>query len=932
MEEEYINFGDEQVSKQDLLKAIGDYKAYSSTQPWSAARRGAFDSVIELALNRGILGTRKYTNPDTGESMYYATFGGDPFDINTYDKNTRRGWQDAAGFIGKLAESLPTKKSIEEKKKKEEEERIAKLPTFDSNSFLSTLYKNISDKEFGGQAFDGKTFDMNRWNTLDDVRDEKGAVGTNKRKEALAKYLEDIDRDFNAGEYNWENSPFKDADDFKSRLGEAVRALRSEDLNDDTPALNKLGINYKDWFNNRTGEVYTTDKQGNPITYGTYYRGLQDQKDAKAKQAAEKQKAAQQKAYENTLFFNRVTSSKMLGQNAQALKEKYKDSNTLLQQLQNYAQNDIRTLSPDEQSEIQGAYRYLAKSPIDNKLLKQLQSSSSGLYRNAAPNRFKKINGIDNLVWDSIAKQVIQINTRQQQQAIQNQPTDLFSGIKTQKDIQNDYMNSTEGGFTPAEQREVAALLFDLGAAVDPEGFSSAGLSQVAAGIRDYNRASDPEGWTWGDTGWATLDHGLGLLSLIPVAGGYIKGAWAASKLANYLPKMEKAIRYLGRAGSTYAMAANAPGALNTLNKIKNGEDLSLKDYQDLAYFFIGGLGHHQLNRGNRVERSAMKARGIETSNSVLNKMGVTRTTAKSGTTTQTKPTLKVKKTGEDGKVETKEIPIEESQQKILKGTKPEELDAKVKELNIDVPEGYKVDVPTSNWRSSKYNEFKSKYLGKGNKEIFGTQTSQKEASALKSDEEFEQYLSEHNNTWLKKFFNGSNRDIRRYDKYLGNNSVKPTEQQTETPKANETSGNNEKNSEISKQSKERIQKYNEYVKNREEKLSRGEFSKNKLKSGSANIDGHQLQIVEQSDGTFNLIYKGNIEGNYLKSQQKELQTKIRDIINNNRRNIKPNSPVKIGNTELGKILQDFKRKGWLKQGGTIDKQRIQRYKEFIKK
>ena len=119
MEEEYINFGDEQISKQDLLKAIGDYKAYSSTQPWSAARRGAFDSVIELALNRGILGTRKYTNPDTGESMYYATFGGDPFDINTYDKNTRRGWQDAAGFIGKLAESLPTKKSIEEKKKKQ---------------------------------------------------------------------------------------------------------------------------------------------------------------------------------------------------------------------------------------------------------------------------------------------------------------------------------------------------------------------------------------------------------------------------------------------------------------------------------------------------------------------------------------------------------------------------------------------------------------------------------------------------------------------------------------------------------------------------------------------------------------------------------------------------------------------------------------------
>jgi hypothetical protein len=85
----------------------------------------------------------------------------------------------------------------------------------------------------------------------------------------------------------------------------------------------------------------------------------------------------------------------------------------------------------------------------------------------------------------------------------------------------------------------------------------------------------------------------LGLLSTIPVVGGWVKGSWAASKLGKYIPKIEQWIRYVGRAGSTYAMASNAPGALNTLNKIKNGEDLSLKDYQDLAYFFIGGLGHH---------------------------------------------------------------------------------------------------------------------------------------------------------------------------------------------------------------------------------------------------------------------------------------------------------------------------------------------------
>lgn len=34
----------------------------------------------------------------------------------------------------------------------------------------------------------------------------------------------------------------------------------------------------------------------------------------------------------------------------------------------------------------------------------------------------------------------------------------------------------------------------------------------------------------------------------------------------------------------------------------------------------------------------------------------------------------------------------------------------------------------------------------------------------------------------------------------------------------------------------------------------------------------------------------------------------------------------------MGRLLKEFKAKGWLKHGGTIDKQRIQRYKEYINK
>jgi len=34
----------------------------------------------------------------------------------------------------------------------------------------------------------------------------------------------------------------------------------------------------------------------------------------------------------------------------------------------------------------------------------------------------------------------------------------------------------------------------------------------------------------------------------------------------------------------------------------------------------------------------------------------------------------------------------------------------------------------------------------------------------------------------------------------------------------------------------------------------------------------------------------------------------------------------------MGKILRDLKARGWLKQGGIIDRGKIQKYKQYIKK
>ena len=605
MEEEYINFGDEQVSKQDLLKAIGDYKAYSSTQPWSAARKGAFDAVIELALNRGILGTRKYTNPDTGESMYYATFGGDPFDINTYDKNTRRGWQDAAGFIGRLAESLPTKKSIEEKKKKEEEERIAKLPTFNSNSFLSTLYKNISDKEFGGQAFDGKTFDMNRWNTLDDVRDEKtGAVGTDKRKEALAKYLENIDRDFNAEEYNWKDSPFKDADDFKSRLGEAITALRSPELDDDTPALNKLGINYKDWFNNRTGETMLHPTTGEEVTYGNYYRGLQAQKDAKIY-------ASNAKAYNANL----IGGLKWYGKGLTGSPLSPENSN--LEYLNQLAAKD--SWNGDELSQLVGTFKLAQKNNALENLSKE-ELATFGRFGNN-PNRFKKIKELNGIYWDSLTNQIAKPFARGQQNSgvnfqdilNQNNPNLIAKqNQQKQEELKNKNLQHKWGeGLTDDMKADLTALGLDAvsaGSAFAP-GYGTAVSALTGIGATLAGAYADrARGESWGST-LSTAGFGLSMDIL-----GLVPGLGVAGKAAKMAKIVAKGAKWIGPALGGMAAMSYGPGAMSAFNKFTSGKtnDITSEELRDFTYAMraiaVGGIRKAgSTYQGNRTVARAIK-------------------------------------------------------------------------------------------------------------------------------------------------------------------------------------------------------------------------------------------------------------------------------------------------------------------------------------
>lgn len=883
----YIPYGQDEISQQDLMTSLANgVPGYLDSKRWAKKDkyRQAWLNAYQDIIKGGLVGA------SNSSGIWTIQHGGEPIDLNTKSNLDREMYQDAAYYIQQQMSRMTPRKKEEETKKE----------NLDKYDFTSQFLPQIYNNRYGGNE---KLF-ASEWENLD-ARGDNGLRGTDNRKAALINELTKYKQNLlnNKGKYNFEGTAFKDEQDVINRIDEAITAINSPDLTDDNPKLNALGLSYNSFFSNGGNDVYETNKDGQQVTYQQYYENLNKQKELDAKAKEEELKKRKQAAYNNTLFFNRVTNPKMMGQNAVALKEKYKDHNALFNALQGYAQKDIRTLSPQEQSEVQGAYRYLANQPIDAITLKNLQSSSSGLYKGAAPNRFRKIKGIDNLVWDSVGNQVIQITNRQQQEAIRNQPDDLFAGVKTKQDLEN----IPRGGgvqLTDADKRDIAATVADLGAFINPEMFSGTAMALSASGLRTWNSIEQKGLWntltdwkTWAD--WGT--GALGGTALLGDASSIAKFARGFGKLMT--------IPAIGMAFANVPEAKAAWDKIDSNNLVESIKKLTPQDYHALSSVLIGLLSGKNYLRGNLAERAVLKHSGVNTESKskireYSNKFGITRTKPQSQ---ETVSTLKVKKTGKDGKTSEQDITITKEQKAAIQKAKPSEVEKVAKDAGVKIPEGYKVEV-----NKSKINAAKS-YFGKGNTEVIGKKT--QEASKGKGD--FDNWL-ENRGAWSK-WKLGTNKNLRQIKKNLGINTTK--QETSESKSKTSQQGTTEQKQLENKPTTQREQQYNKATINRYKEHLKGNFSNKKLQSGDYNLNGNNLRVVEQQDGTFNIIYKGDIKGNYQKHQQKELQQKVFDLVKENRKTIDKQSgkSTKKSTAEIGKILQDLKKKGWLKQGGTIN-------------
>lgn len=850
----YIPYGQDEISQQDLMTSLANgVPGYLDSKRWAKKDkyRQTWLNAYQDIINGGLVGA------SNSSGIWTIQHGGEPIDLNTKSNLDREMYQDAAYYIQQQMSRMTPRKKEEE----------AKKDNLDKYDFTSQFLPQIYNNRYGGN----KDLFASEWENLD-ARGDNGLRGTDNRKAALIDELTKYKQNLlnNKGKYNFEGTAFKDEQDVINRIDEAITAINSPDLSDDNPKLNALGLSYNSFFSNGGNDIYGTDKDGQQVTYQQYYETLNKQKELETKAKEEELKKRKQAAYNNTLFFNRVTNPKMMGQNAIALKEKYKDHNSLFNALQEYAQKDIRTLSPQEQSEVQGAYRYLANQPIDATTLKNLQSSSSGLYKGAAPNRFRKIKGIDNLVWDSVANQVIQITNRQQQEAVKNQPEDLFANIQTKEDIQN--IPISKEGWTSADTADVVSMVGDL---VSLGGFW-ANIGGTATSLTSDLYADISRGKDIGDIlKGIGVNLGWGLAGMLP-------GAKSTKLIARAGRLIPKAIMLY----QSYNIATD-PEVIKSAMKFTSTDGLktvSSKDLENLKYLF------HAVTGGANIAKSHYRAKNYREQ---LNK---TKVQTKEGT----KPISNkdIKEINKAGRKEGQKAA--ESKFKEITGKESVEGQFKFGENG------------KSKFNPSRYSSILNKFLGK-DQQLKGEQTTDMRALSkiLQQDKELPWY------NWNKGYATFELTPFRNTPPIKQEKS----KQTTSKPKTQESSQAVEQKQLENKPTNQREQQYNKATINRYKEHLKGKFSNKKLQSGDYNLNGNNLRVVEQQDGTFNIIYKGDIKGNYQKHQQKELQQKVFDLVKENRKTIDKQSgkSTKKSTAEIGKILQDLKKKGWLKQGGTIN-------------
>ena len=554
-EVKYIPYGTGEIDYNQFLEnSANQVQSYVNSQPWSQKRKRSFLNAYQDLMTRGVTGASNTTG------VWTVNHNGEQIDLNSLSKIDREMYGEAAYFIQQQMSGLPTKQAQQQKTQEEK----SKLPLFDNNYFTSQFHTHISNNMFGGRDWTTQE----DWNVLDE-RGDNGLRGTTNRANKLADMLQSYSDSLEEGKYNFENTPFKDLNDLKSRIGNTISALRDNNPDNDTEALNQIGLKYNDYLYNGSNDSFKKD--GYEGNYGDYYgRYLPEQQELKAKQEREAQAAKVAKAKANQ--YKRFRFLKGTGKSLQDL-SKYPD---IMGQLNGYAQ--LQTpLSNDQKQEIIGAFRgAAANGQLQNLSREELQRFGSG-YANQ-PNRLKKLPGLEGFYWDTIGDRVIQPFVESADttgNGFQTLVNNSSEGAQRQQAAQR----KLDNGWEAEDYLRMGAMAQDIAGGIaawtGPYGMAASGVlgltslgTNLAADVADESLS----GWDVAKN--AGVNLGLAAVGMVPGLGMASRtGKWLAN-IARWAPRL-LTIQALKDSPEIYASIKKA---IDTPSEVTN------QDWKNIAY------------------------------------------------------------------------------------------------------------------------------------------------------------------------------------------------------------------------------------------------------------------------------------------------------------------------------------------------------------
>ena len=895
---QYLNYGDQQIEQQALLTSLANnVQSYVAKQPWSNKRKEKFMSAYsDIMKNKGLKGA-------SNTSGQWTIDVGDTINLDSKSKKDREMYQEAAYFIQQQMSKLPTKSSQE---KKDESE----LPKYDS--FINNFTNYLSQTYYGGNPI--RT--QEDWNILDERNPNTGLRGTDKRVKRLSDYLKAYSSSLKEGKYNFEGSPFKNLTDLKTRINNAITKLDDGTWNqDDADALNAIGLRSSDWFNNGSGDPITL-KNGKTTTYGQLAEYNRKVAEAKKKQE-EADKIAKQKAiranqydgYKSFNFLNGTPGSQ-------------EDFNLIAQKLANQ-----QSLDGNELSKISWAFRQGMKNGGLSNLSKEELAKFGSRYANT-PNRLKKLYGLEGIYYDSIGNRLVYPFKGQQQTGAslsgileQNSPEALAK--KEQENKLKATNRELSKGWETEDYLRMGAMAQDITGAITawggPYGMAASGLlgltslgTNMAADIADESLSK------WDVAKNAGVNLGLAAVGMVPGLGLASRtGKWLTT-IAKWAPRL-LTIQALKDTPEVYASIKKA---VDTPSKVTN------QDWKNIAYGLSIAAG---LSRGAKGIVNNRKYKPTVTQNTETETFITTKSGNKiKATQEQVDAINKAGRKGGNDKAneELRKLPGAKADDEVninfkigVKGkvdpTNKIKLDSSTKNIGQS-PEvqRYSRALSIKNIRDKAAHPFLSKWLPT-NYDIYQNATRVSTPNINIVDRVKQAW-----NPVPNRPFKGANQQ----SQHSSNSST------------TSTSTNSTASMPTGAKAKPKLPVLSKEDSKELQSTLRGKnFSTNETKEAPMTVKGFGdvHGIKDPTSGKYSLEFELK-DGTKVKIDPKDTKDIKSETLNVLRKDIMKKIDSQIPKEQRSRIkfelIKQLKENGYLKQGGTINRQKIQKYKEFIKK